>query len=107
MVCGVEEVRFAKKRDVNEPAIVAALERMGAAVAKLEGAGVPDLLVSFHGVLTLLEVKNPDAKGGGKYNSGDGCLTSAQTKWWQSWKGKHPVIVYTATDAMRAIGAIV
>lgn len=98
-------MQHAKRRDVNEPAIVAALERAGACVAKLGDAGVPDLLVAYRGTMYLLEVKNPDAKGGGKYNTGEGCLTSAQVKWWAAWRGPAPVIVRTEAEALAAIGA--
>lgn len=96
---------FARQRDKNEFEIVEAIKAVGAAVQKLDGTGVPDLLVGFRGELFLLEIKNPDAKGGGKYNTGDGCLTDAQTRWWAAWRGKAPVIVYTSEDALRAIGA--
>lgn len=98
-------MNFARRRDVNEPSVVAALEAAGAAVERLSGAGQPDLLVSWRNELYLLEVKNPDAKGGGKYNTGDGALTATQTKWWSRWRGKPPVIVQNAEEALRAIGA--
>lgn len=98
-------MNYAKQRDKNEAEIVTALEAAGAAVQKLGEPGVPDLLVSFGGVLHLLEVKNPNAKGGGKYNTGEGSLTDTQTKWWSKWKGKAPVIVLNAEQALRAIGA--
>lgn len=78
----------------------------GAAVQKLGEPGVPDLLVSYCDVLYLLEVKNPDAKGGGKYNTGEGSLTATQTRWWAKWKGKKPTIVTTAAEALSAIGAV-
>lgn len=97
---------FAKQRDRNEAEIVAALQRAGAAVQKLSEPGVPDLLVSFGDVLHLLEVKNPDAKGGGKYNTGAGSLTDTQTRWWAKWTGKKPVIVQTAHEALAAVGAL-
>ena len=96
-------MRFAKRRDINEPPIIAALRAAGCAVAQLGDAGVPDLLVSRNGVLHLLEVKNPDAKGGGKYNTGDGALTTAQTAWWKKWNGKKPVIVTSAAEALKAV----
>jgi hypothetical protein len=98
-------VNYAKQRDANEAEIVLALEAAGAAVQKLGDPGVPDLLVSFGNVLHLIEVKNPQAKGGGKYNTGEGSLTATQTRWWSKWKGKSPVIVHTAAQALRAIGA--
>lgn len=100
-------MNYAKKRDKNEAEIVLALELAGAAVQKLGDPGVPDLLVSFGGVLHLLEVKNPNAKGGGKYNTGEGSLTATQTRWWSKWKGKRPVIVQTSAEALAAIGAVV
>lgn len=96
---------FARQRDKNEPEIVKALLTAGAAIQKLDGTGVPDLLVGYAGQLFLIEVKNPDAKGGGRYNTGDGCLTEAQTKWWANWKGRPPVIVYDPAQALSAIGA--
>lgn len=97
-------MKYAKQRDANEPAIVQALEQAGASVQKLGEPGVPDLLVSFGDVLHLLEVKNPAAKGGGKYNTGEGALTDTQTRWWAKWTGKRPAIVTTADEALRAIG---
>lgn len=99
-------MNYARQRDANEKAIVEALESAGAAVQRLGEAGVPDLLVSWGDVLHLLEVKNPKAKGGGKYNTGDGALTETQTRWWQRWRGKRPVIVQSAEEALRAIGAV-
>lgn len=94
---------WAKQRDRNEQSIVDALVAAGAAVQKLGEPGVPDLLVSFCDVLSLLEVKNPDAKGGGKYNTGEGSLTATQTKWWAKWKGKKPIVVQTPAEALEAI----
>lgn len=93
----------AKRRDANERGIIAALESIGCAVQQLDGSGIPDLLVSYRGELVLLEVKNPEAKGGGKYNTGDGSLTSAQTTWWAAWKGKPPVIVTSAAEALAVV----
>lgn len=48
----------ARKRDVNEKAIVEALEHVGAAVFRLNGAGVPDLLVAYRGRWQPMEVKS-------------------------------------------------
>ena len=48
-----------KKRDANEEAIVAALERVGGSVYRLTGVGLADLLVRTHtGQLLLMEVKS-------------------------------------------------
>jgi hypothetical protein len=97
-------VKYAARRDNNEPEVIAALEGAGASVQQL-APPLPDLLVSWRGTLHLLEVKNPAAKGGGKYNTGDGSLTSSQTRWWAGWRGKPPVIVHNAGEALAAIGA--
>lgn len=99
-------MKYAKQRDANESEIVEALQQAGAAVQRISEAGVPDLIVSFANVLHLIEVKNPKAKGGGKYNTGDGALTDTQTRWWAKWRGKPPVIVTSAMEALLAIGAV-
>ncbi len=99
-------MRFAKQRDANEQLIVDSLRAAGCAVAKLDSAGVPDLIVSYRSRLEIVEVKNPMAKGGGKYNTGDGALTSAQTKWLATWAaagGRPPIVVTTVDEALRAI----
>ncbi len=102
-------VTRAKRRDANEQPIVDALIAAGAFVQKLDGAGVPDLLVSYLGVLTLLEVKlSLGAKGGTKHHrdgaGGKGDMTAAQVKWWREWKGKPPVVVRNADEALHAVG---
>lgn len=97
---------YARRRDENEPTIVEALVKAGAAVQRLDGSGVPDLLVSFRQVLYLLEVKNPNAKGGGKYNTGGQWLTESQVAWRKRWTGVLPIDVTTPEGALRAIGAV-
>lgn len=54
--------RHAKRRDENEPAIVAYLEANGALVYRLDRP--VDLLVGYRGAWYLLEVKNPGAARG-------------------------------------------
>lgn len=97
---------FARRRDANERPVVAALVAAGCAVQRLDAPGVPDLLVSFRDRLYLLEVKNPEAKGGGKYNTGGRWLTEQQVEWRERWKGVQPIDVVSAEEALRAIGAI-
>jgi hypothetical protein len=58
------------KRDANEAALVDHLQMRGALVARLSGAGVPDLLVGFRGDWAVVEVKAPR-----------GQLTDRQTEW--------------------------
>lgn len=103
-------MKQAARRDANEDSIVDALRARGACVAKLSGDGLPDLLVSYRGVLSLLEVK--DTKEGrarplkGKHDDPNPAyrdLTPAQVKWWRRWEGKPPVIVHDADDAIAAI----
>jgi hypothetical protein len=50
---------FAKRRDKNEPEIVAALKKLGAKVERLD---MVDLLVNYKGKIYLLEVKTENGK---------------------------------------------
>ena len=75
-----------KRRDGNEPAIVAALEAIGAQVWRLHEPGVGDLLVRWRGQLFCFEVKGPNGR-----------LTHYQ--------GAFPVC-RTAEDALRYMGAM-
>lgn len=88
-------MRHAARRDANEPDIVSALEAVGASVTRLDGEGVPDLLVGWCSRTFLLEVKGPS-----------GGLTAAQREWWATWKGGSGHVVRCADDALRAIGAV-
>lgn len=55
-------MRHAAKRDLTEPAIVAALEAHGVTVFRVSDAGIPDLLCAYRGQWVVMEVKSP---GGG------------------------------------------
>lgn len=77
--------RWNPKRDQNEPAVVQALEQVGAEVWRVSGKGLPDLLVRFRGVLYAGEVKGEKGK-----------LRASQ--------GAFPVW-RTPADALQAIGA--
>lgn len=99
-------MKFAKRRDANEWAIVTALEAVGANVTRLDTAGVPDLLVAFRSRTFLLEVKDPAQK---RYRGGKGAglqpLTPAQVKWWGlPWNGDERKVVETVEEALEAIG---
>lgn len=50
-----------RKRDIREPAVVAALQAVGVVVFRISGEGCPDLLCFYQGVWLPLEVKG--AKG--------------------------------------------
>jgi hypothetical protein len=105
----------AARRDANEAVIVEALEAAGAAVQRLDPP-LPDLLVSFRGVLSLLEVKDR-AEGKAtrtpmrRNHAGDvpASLTPQQVAWWRSWEergGRPPTVVLDAAEALAAIGAV-
>ena len=57
--------------------------------------GRPDLLVGFRGRTYLLEVKSAGRK-----------LRASQVDWHRRWRGAPVVTVWTATDALRAVGAL-
>lgn len=86
----MRRVGQARKRDANEPAIVKALEAVGAHVTRLSGVGAPDVLVRFPaaswGNLYAFEIKTAKGK-----------QTEAQieTQW---------PIVRSIEDALQAIG---
>ena len=94
-------MRRAAKRDKNEAAICLALEAVGATVERLSGADLPDLLVGFRGVNTLMEVKQPAGKKGGTSHRD---LLPGQAAWHATWRGAAPVVVRTVAEAMAAIG---
>jgi hypothetical protein len=107
--------RHARRRDDNERPIVDALRRAGWSVQLLDANGAPDILAGKGDLMVLFEVKRPD--GGvetrsvhrGRGNTLEGPLaglTPDQREWWAHWKGPAPVIVQSAEEALRAIGAI-
>lgn len=76
----------ARKRDLDEKAIRAALEALGAHVTQISGKGAPDLLVRFRGRIFAFEVK-----------SGRGQRTAAQAE--TQWP-----IVRSVDEALAAVG---
>jgi Holliday junction resolvase len=82
--------RLNAQRDRNERPIIQALEARGFAVTQINGRGVPDLLVSKHGQMWLVEVKAPKAK----YNA-------AQIQWRSRFKGPEPWCLRSVEDAMK------
>ncbi len=84
---------YAKKIDVNQPAIVKALREAGASVQVLSavGKGVPDILVGYNEVNYLFEIKN-----------GDNGLTDDQRVWHAGWMGR-VWIVRSKEQAIRII----
>ena len=76
-------MRRAAKIDGNQTRIVEALEAIGASVTSLGqvGNGCPDLVVGYHGMNYLLEVKDPTQAVSDRH------LTPKQKQWHAAWKG--------------------
>lgn len=90
-------MRYDAKADANQPEIVDTLRAAGCVVQHLHtvGRGVPDLLVSRHGVNYLIEVKTEDGE-----------LTKAEKAWIAAWDA--PVyVVRTVEEALQAVGCAV
>jgi hypothetical protein len=106
--------RYAKARDAAEPAIVDALEAVGATVERLNSdarRGVPDLLVGYKGETLLMEVKNPEATRSRRRSNGDVRtgkagpteLSEGQERWHRTWRGGRPAVVRTPAEALAAL----
>ena len=100
--------RFARARDANEPEIVDALRAAGASVSRLDGPGLPDLLVGYQGETFLVEVKMPliGDLAPHRYQPGAGGsadLTDPQVAWWGAWRGRGAVIVRSAAEALAVL----
>lgn len=81
--------RLNARRDSNERIIIEALEARGFHVDQINGAGIPDLLVSRHGSQWLIEIKRPK----GKY-------TAKQVIWRSRFQGPPPLVLRTVEEAM-------
>lgn len=84
--------RRAARRDASEREVIEALVEGGAKVQQLSGAGVPDLLVAYRGVIRLVEVK-----------SGGGRLTQEQVAWHDAWAMVRPSIVRNGAQAKKLL----
>lgn len=82
--------RYNFQRDKNERPIIETLEARGFSVSQINGKGVPDLLISKHGVMWLAEVKAPK----GKYNE-------AQIQWRSRWTGPTLYLLRSVEDALK------
>ena len=82
--------RMAKRRDANEPAIVAALEKVGCKVVRSD---VVDLIVGRGKRTWIMEVKTDR-----------GQLTPAQVRNFSDWPGQYNV-VRTPEEAVEIVGA--
>lgn len=96
-------------RDKAEPFIIQALRSAGASVFQVSGKDLPDLLVGFRGVTTLLEVKTHGLENTDKRNGKTYTRTTATSKgqkaFLEGWRGGMAVVVHEPDEALRAIGA--
>lgn len=91
--------RRAARRDANEPDLIEALERAGATVVRCDAP--VDLCAGWGGRWTWLEVKDPSQPPSRRR------LTEAQEKFFARCHaaGLPAAVVFTAEDALQAIGA--
>jgi hypothetical protein len=87
-----------KRIDANQREIVAACRACGATVLILSnvGKGCPDLLIGYHGVNYLVEIKD------GSKPPSQQKLTPAERLFFDSWRGK-AFIIRTVNDAIRLL----
>lgn len=88
---------YAKRRDMNEPTIVGALEAIGASVQRLDSP--LDLLVGWRGTNYLVEVKDGHKRPSARP------LTDDEKFFIATWRGSALVVRCTA-EALCAIQAI-
>ena len=91
-------MRKAAKTDANHSQVVNALRQIGASVQSLAttGKGCPDLLVGYHGINYLMEVKDGD-KVLSKQK-----LTIDQEHWHSLWRGSVH-IVKSVNEALKIL----
>lgn len=87
--------RFGAARDANEEPIVKALRKLGCSVVRLDTPC--DLLVGFHGVTALAEIKLPLGPKGGKSGRD---LTKAQADFRDGWRGSPLEILRSQGDCI-------
>lgn len=94
-------MRFRRRADSNQAAVVAALRGIGATVVSLHevGGGVPDLLVGYRGFTILVEVKGSKSASSAKTGGGKK-TTPRQMAWHQAWRGSTVVVVHSVDEAV-------
>lgn len=90
-------------RDANEPAIITALQQVGAYVWPLHDPY--DLTVQYRGRWFALEVKNPQAVAKTARAANAVSLTSQQVREWVKMDPP-PIVVCSPFEALLAIGAL-
>lgn len=91
-------MRRACNLDRNHADVVNALEAIGAKVQSLApmGGGVPDLLVGYHEVNVLLEVKDGNAPPSARM------MTKAEKEWHTTWPGQC-YVAYSPQEAQEVV----
>lgn len=92
-------MRTAAKVDKNQAEVVTALRKVGASVQSLAsiGKGCPDLLVGYHGILYLMEIKD------GTNIPSKQLLTDDQKKWHEAWTGSPVYVVRSIDQALKIL----
>lgn len=104
-------MRFRRKVDANQKAIVEVLRSVGATVVLLHavGGGIPDLLVGYRQRTWLLEVKRigRDDVPGKRLTGGRSMTATAerQKAFHDAWRGGPVSIVRSADEALRLISS--
>ncbi len=113
-------MKYARRRDAVEKAIIGVLRGAGCSVQQLDGKGCPDLLVGWQdedgncGRLVLLEAKDPvDGKTNSRSGTKRGAsskpptnplgLRDSQWEWFRNWRGPKPFVVSTPDEALDAV----
>lgn len=107
-------MKYARRRDYVEKAIIGALKAAGCSVQQLDAKGCPDLLVGWqdedggNGRIVLLEAKDPDegarnSRSTGKKVANPLGLRDSQWEWFKNWRGPKPFVVSTPTEALDAV----
>lgn len=83
-------MRIIARTDSNQAEIVKKLHEAGASVTDLHqlGGGCPDLVIGYHGVTALIEVKQPG-----------GTLTPDEAEWFSTWRGL-ATVVHSVDEAL-------
>lgn len=89
----MRQPKYAKRRDENEPEIIAALKAVGCDVLQ---ANDVDLIVGLAGRTYLVEVKHPK-------RASESRIKPIQKALRANWRG-HYVIVTTVEQALQAVG---
>ena len=95
-------MRTSARTDANQDEIVKALRSIGALVISLAaiGKGCPDILVSWKGVLVLMEIKD------GSKPPSQRKLTPMEVDFFDKWSGSPIFVVESVNDAVSILGSI-